>query len=617
MGKGTPRRVLVAIALTTCLTAASQAHADTASERIIYQQRPGLTASQATDLRADADVELDATLTAGIRVATVDTPGDRADALADLRDDARVTWAEPDHVLTAAVTTDDAYFNRQWGLLNTGASPNPDISAADAWKVTDGAGVTVAVTDTGIQGDHPDLAANQAAGSHDYYDNDSTPVDNNGHGTHVAGIIAAADNTIGTLGVAPAAKIRAYKVLGDDGKGLNSTITQGFDDAATAGARIVNASLGGSTYSNAMRTVIASHPNTLYVVAAGNDAQNVDSTPEYPCAYDLANVLCVAAIGSSGSRASFSNCGPTSVDVLAPGDMIYSTMRGSSYSWMSGTSMAAPMVSGIAALLLSRDANLTAAQIKQAIVTGASDSATYTSSAQAGVANALGALYATGAPKVPDTKPPTAPASMNGYAISSDTARLTWRAVTDRDLDHYDLERLAGSTWQPVTSTTATTADVPANAGSNAYRVLAVDTAGNRSQAATTTVYVTVVPPRDTATPKPPSKPDTGTTQRETVASLSALRLSTGRTAQDVKITLSLTDGAELTLRLDRRACSRGRCKYTKAGRTTTTLDAGKQTLRIPPELAKRARNKGRYRLTITAPGGSRTATFTVRARRS
>jgi subtilisin family serine protease len=269
------------------------------------------------------------------------------------------------------------------------------INAPEAWAAGyTGEGVVVAVIDTGVDLNHPDLMsqlfvnAGEIAGNGvdddgngyvddvsgwDFYSGDNTAQDGNGHGTHVAGTIAADDNGSGATGVAPDATIMPVRVLGNDGSGSANSVAAGIRYAVSMGADIINLSLGGSFSSlilSAIEYAVAN--NVLVVAAAGNESA---TTPGYPARFSatLPSVLSVGAYTSAGAIASFSNDVGNSgaVQVDAPGVSIYSTYAGDTYSRLSGTSMATPHVAGLAALALSANSNLTAAQLRSLIVEGA------------------------------------------------------------------------------------------------------------------------------------------------------------------------------------------------------------------------------------------------------
>ena len=313
--------------------------------------------------------------------------GDRARAVAELRADPDVVWAEADRRRSVAA---DPLAGLEWGLENTAQSVwgnsgtlDADIDASGAWAVTRGAGATVAIVDSGVDLAHPDLVARLLPG-YDWVGEDSDPQDLHGHGTHVAGTVAAAENGVGVVGVAPEANVFPLRVLDATGSGWGSDVAAAFDWAGDHGVRVVNASLGSDGITLAERQAIRDHPETLYVVAAGNDGDDVDVTPHYPCAYTEANVLCVGATDSDDEIASFSNYGDVAVDLFAPGvdvvsaypsgfgsDLDYFFDTGDGYEIMNGTSMATPHVAGAAALVVAHHPEFSASQIKAALMDSA------------------------------------------------------------------------------------------------------------------------------------------------------------------------------------------------------------------------------------------------------
>lgn len=228
-----------------------------------------------------------------------------------------------------------------WGVNRIGANL--------VWGATTGAAIKVAVLDTGIDTSHPDLKDNIKGGINTI----TAPTrysDDNGHGTHVAGIIAALDNTIGVIGVGPGIALYAVKVLDSRGSGYISDVIEGLDWAIKNGMQVVNMSLGSSagnlSFSAAINKVYAA--GIVQVAAAGNNGPG-DNTVSYPAKYP--EVIAVSATDSNDDIAYFSSRGPE-IDLAAPGVGIFSTYKGSSYKLMSGTSMAAPHVAGAAALVL-------------------------------------------------------------------------------------------------------------------------------------------------------------------------------------------------------------------------------------------------------------------------
>jgi subtilisin family serine protease/subtilisin-like proprotein convertase family protein len=306
-------------------------------------------------------------------------------AIAYFRAQSWVRYAQPDYVVGLLRVPNDPAYGYQWGLNNTGQSGGTvgaHIGANAAWDVTTGNGsVIVAVIDTGVDYTHPDLAGNMWRNSGeipgngidddgngytddvygwDWANNDNNPMDDNGHGTHVAGIIGAiGNNGVGVSGVAWNVQIMALKFLNSSGSGQLSNAIKALNYAVAMGAKVSNNSYSGGGYFQAFADAIAAagRAGHIFVAAAGNNGQNNDVTPTYPASYNLDNIIAVTATDRNDRLASFSNWGPRTVDIAAPGVQIYSTYKGGGYLSMSGTSMAAPFVAGAVALL--RDANPT------------------------------------------------------------------------------------------------------------------------------------------------------------------------------------------------------------------------------------------------------------------
>jgi uncharacterized protein YkwD len=271
-----------------------------------------------------------------------------------------VLWAEPDYIAYAIGTPNDPQYSQQWAL--------PKISAPQAWDKTTGGGI-LAIVDTGVS-QHPDLVGKVLQG-YDFANGDSSPDDDHGHGTLVSGVAAASgDNGAGIAGVCWGCKILPVKVLGSNGSGSYSAIAQGIVYAVDHGARVINMSLGGPSAAQTMEDAInyAWNKNVLPVVAAGNAGS---SAPNYPAA--CANALAVGATDSNDQLASFSSYG-AHVRIAAPGVGILGTARGGGYSSASGTSLACPIVTGEAGLVLGMNPGLSVAQLRS-ILEGAVDPA--------------------------------------------------------------------------------------------------------------------------------------------------------------------------------------------------------------------------------------------------
>ena len=249
------------------------------------------------------------------------------------------------------------------------------IGAPEAWATNangpgaTGKGVTIAVVDTGIDYNHLEFEGRIRAG-YDFVDGDSIAEDSNGHGTHVAGTIAAAKDGRGMTGVAHDAKIMPIRVFDENGAGYLSDVIRGIRWATNNGADVINLSLGGTGYSQAMADAIrhASSRGTVVVMAAGNEG---GASPEYPAAHAIDHGIAVGAVQRDGRLANFSNrAGSQLLDyVTAPGVGITSTLPGNRYGRYSGTSMAAPHVAGVAGLLKSQNNRLSSSAIED-LITG-------------------------------------------------------------------------------------------------------------------------------------------------------------------------------------------------------------------------------------------------------
>ncbi|MBP2000771.1 RHS repeat-associated protein [Paenibacillus shirakamiensis] len=357
-----------------------------------------------------------------VEVLEIGDNDDVNQTIAELKKDPNVQFAQPDYKLTISSSALADRFDELWGLSNTGQNigyqageSGMDIKAKDAWKVTQGASSTVVgVLDTGVDISHPDLKSHMYINSNEIPDNgidddgngyvddvngwdfsnhDATVYDSaadDKHGTHVAGIIAE---------TAPKVTILPLKFISGT-TGYTSDAIEAIEYAKQMGVKVMNASFGSPEVNPALQEAM-SQSDMLFVCAAGNNGQDMTKAPIYPAAYKLPNVISVAAIDNQGKLASNSNYG-SSVDVAAPGVGILSTLPNREYGYLSGTSMAAAMSTGTAALVRSQFSDLTAEQLAQRV----QSSTTYLKSlegktASSGVINAAKALKAT------ETKPDT------------------------------------------------------------------------------------------------------------------------------------------------------------------------------------------------------------------
>jgi subtilisin family serine protease len=290
----------------------------------------------------------------------------------------------------------DPLLSEQWGLINTGqreGTAGADVSAGDAWERTHGSRkVVVAVLDSGVDYTHPDLAGNiwhRPADMEMYFDKElgvvddyngfsalqaeRDPMDENGHGTHCAGIVGAeGDNNLGIAGVNWQVEIMPLKFMGRGGFGSTKDAIEAINyvierKQAGVNVRVISASWGSRQKSKALEDVIrkAGEADILFVAAAGNDSMDADKTPHYPSNYKLPNVISVAALDRRDQLASFSNYGAKSVHLAAPGREILSTWLDGGYEEHSGTSMATPFVAGVAGLVLSVEPNLSVKELRE------------------------------------------------------------------------------------------------------------------------------------------------------------------------------------------------------------------------------------------------------------
>jgi subtilisin family serine protease len=305
----------------------------------------------------------------------------------------------------------DPLFDQQWPFARESV-----LGRAAAWQQSTGAGALVAVLDTGADLGHPDLQGafwtnpaeipgNGVDDDRDGYvddihgadivNDDGDPSDDEGHGTHVAGLIAArAGNDIGGAGLAPDAKLMIVKVLDEHRAGTAGGLAEGIRYAIARGAKIINTSVNGDGQSKALVEAIraAGAAGAVIVASAGNDGRNIDVNASYPASYADAAIISVGSIGEDGALSSFSNRGPVSVDIAAPGEDVLSTASDDGYELRSGTSMAAPLVAATLALIQSVRPDLDGSGLKAALLAGARPSTQLTGSVLTGSLDAAAAL---------------------------------------------------------------------------------------------------------------------------------------------------------------------------------------------------------------------------------
>ncbi|HEX6188843.1 MAG TPA: S8 family peptidase [Pyrinomonadaceae bacterium] len=391
------------------LDAASDGGEEAGSLRteILVRFKPGITrqAIETITTRLNDDVEDRIEAVEGLSVIEDEDNRSADEVVAQYRMLSEVEYAEPniqiklDHEGAGNhVHANDELFYKQWGLFNhgqDGGKSGADISAMQAWATTKGNGeVVVAVLDSGVDYTHPDLAKNiwrRPGIIIAYQDEDLTPdgpiddinglnlledtgdpMDDNGHGTHCAGIIGAeGGNEIGVAGVNWSVKIMPLKFMDAEGvatvrdaiEAINYVINR---KRAGVNVRVISSSWGSMAKSRALEDVIrrAGEEGILIVAAAGNASSDNDARPHYPASYDLNNVISVAALNRNDELTTFSNFGVTSVDIAAPGQQIVSTWLEHGYQEKQGTSMATPFVSGVAALILAANPGISIDELR-------------------------------------------------------------------------------------------------------------------------------------------------------------------------------------------------------------------------------------------------------------
>ncbi|MBM4251280.1 MAG: hypothetical protein FJ146_04875 [Deltaproteobacteria bacterium] len=385
------------------------------------------------------------------------------DRAASLLESPEVEYVEANTILRAyEVLPNDPRFGDLYGLKNTGSGggiAGADIKATEAWEKTTGSSkVLVGIIDTGVDYNHPDIkpnywtnsgetgvdangkdkASNGIDDDHNGYiddfrgwnfvDGNNNPMDDNEHGTHVAGTIGARGNDgVGVVGVNWNVSIVGIKFLDASGSGSLADATKAIEYGTALGVTMTSNSWGGGGFSETMKAAIqaANAKGVLFIAAAGNDGVNNDNSPHYPSSYNLDNVIAVAATDNRDQLAGFSCYGLSSVHLAAPGVNIVSSIPSGGYTRLSGTSMATPHVSGAAALIKAAYPNATAAEIKSRLVNTADLVPALTGKTiSGGRLNVAAAL-------VDDPYPPTAVDDLAVNAAGITTVKLTWIAAQD------------------------------------------------------------------------------------------------------------------------------------------------------------------------------------------
>lgn len=421
-------------------------------DQVLVGYEPGTSAQERNQIEGEVNAQDEQTVGAATHVLNVGQ-GNVAKAIAALERHGAVRYAQPNYVHHVDMAPNDPSFGQLWGLLNSGQTVNgtagtagADIKATQAWDLSTGSkNVVVGIVDTGIDYNHPDLAANAwsnpggiggcAAGTHGYNAIAKTcnPLDDHNHGTHVSGTIGGVGNNgVGITGVNWNVSLMGLKFLNAAGSGTTANAIAAIDWAINAkiagvNVRVLSNSWGGGPFEQALLDVInkAGANDILFVAAAGNSSANNDSTPHYPSSYGAANEIAVAATTQTDGLASFSNYGATSVNLGAPGTNIYSSVRGGLYAFFNGTSMATPHVSGAAALLLSA-CSLTTAALKSTLLSNVDTLGSLAGkTTTGGRLNVSRALSSCAAPSAPDYSLAVTPASRTVAQTDSTTYTTT------------------------------------------------------------------------------------------------------------------------------------------------------------------------------------------------
>lgn len=460
-------------------------------------------------------------------LALVHVAGNPMDAIAQLKTSAAIDYIEPNYIYYRQATPDDPVFSQLWGMNQ---AANNDIDAPEAWDIYTGdPNYRVAIIDTGIDFNHPDLQGNIWVNpgeiANDGIDNDgngyiddvsgwdftgtglgtkygtgdNNPQDGDGHGTHVAGTIAGkGNNGVGVAGVVWGAKIVPLKFLDDTGSGSTANAILAVDYCRVNGIKLSNNSWGGGGSSTALRTAIsnAGAADHLFVAAAGNSSLNIDGLiKSYPASYNLANQINVAATTATGTLASFSNYGLTSVHVGAPGNAIVSTysttVAGSTgYASLSGTSMASPHVTGVAALLRGRMPAWTVAQVKSAILSTVKPLASLNGkTVTGGTVSAYKALLSTVVESIPPVATATRSIPADSLGWNNAAVSLTITATDEQGGSGVrDIRYTVGATTTTVPGATATVSYTTDGIRTVSY--WATDNSGNASPVLSETIKI-------------------------------------------------------------------------------------------------------------------------------
>ncbi len=405
--------------------------------QFIIKIAPGVNAASVTNELVRNNINVVSTLPlTGIQIVTTSENKSYSSLAAEVLSLANVAYIEPVYRVHIDVKPNDPQYPQQWGYAK--------IKAPDAWNTqTDSADTLIAVIDTGVDYLHPDLAANMWINPGEVpgngVDDDGNgiiddvhganfvnagatgdPMDDNRHGTHVAGTIGAvSDNNLGVAGVNWKTRIMALKFLSNTGSGTTAGAIRAIEYGIKMKANIMNNSWGGGGFSRALEDAIrsADRAGILFLAAAGNAGGNDnDTNPHYPSSYDVPNVLAIMATDQNDAKAAFSSFGANSVDMAAPGVGILSTIPGGGYASFNGTSMATPHAAGAAALVWAANPAMTHIELKKHLMDAAEVIPGLAGMSVTGARMDLGKAMGDGPPVPKPTPPPVAGCTSQQHA---------------------------------------------------------------------------------------------------------------------------------------------------------------------------------------------------------
>lgn len=463
-----------------------------------------------------------------VRVCRITSGRSVEQMIADAEGNDDLEYCEPNYILHILDTNpNDSRYNEQYALHNTGQSggtPDADIDAPAAWDTQTGNhGIIVAIIDTGIDDGHPDLQANMwrnpgESGNGkesngvdddgngfiddyrgwDFANNDNNPFDDNNHGTHCAGIVGAVgNNSQGVSGANWNVSLVGLKFLTGSGSGSTSDAVEAILYAGQMGFDILSNSWGGGGSSQTLENAIRNVHNRgiLFIAAAGNDSKNTDNSANYPSNYDVPNVISVASSDNRDQLSGFSNYGKSTVDLAAPGSNILSTVANGGYRSFSGTSMATPYVSGVAALASAQFPGINHIDLKYRIMGSVDVKASFNNRSitegRLNAANALSRNPLVTTIERASTNNTTTPYTITAFAVDDN-------GIASVELT-YTVNGGAASTVNMSGTTQQYTGAIPAQALNSTinYFVKATDTQGNETQGRTLSFQVTSNPPDD------------------------------------------------------------------------------------------------------------------------